>query len=116
MGQTSDPETLVMHQKITPSNNPKDFKQQRVSCLPPSSDLYARGQVPFQDMRMGGPQLPTRTWWQKEILPGIHSLSSTLVAIRFNEQAILSYVQVDEMSRSSLKELYCLKATESMFV
>jgi hypothetical protein len=29
MGQTSDPETLVMHQKMTPGNrpNPEDFKQ-----------------------------------------------------------------------------------------
>jgi hypothetical protein len=28
MGQTSDPETLVIHQKLTPGNNPKNFKQQ----------------------------------------------------------------------------------------
>jgi hypothetical protein len=27
MGQRSDPETLVMHQKMTPGNNPEDFKQ-----------------------------------------------------------------------------------------
>jgi hypothetical protein len=27
MGQTSDPETLVIHQKMTPGNNPGDFKQ-----------------------------------------------------------------------------------------
>jgi hypothetical protein len=27
MGQTSDPETLVIHQKVTPGNNPEDFKQ-----------------------------------------------------------------------------------------
>jgi hypothetical protein len=27
MGQTSDPETLVTHQKLTPGNNPKKFKQ-----------------------------------------------------------------------------------------
>jgi hypothetical protein len=27
MGQTSDPETLVMHQKMTPGNNTEDFKQ-----------------------------------------------------------------------------------------
>jgi hypothetical protein len=27
MGQTSDPETLVMHQKLTPGNNPRNFKQ-----------------------------------------------------------------------------------------
>jgi hypothetical protein len=27
MGQTSDPETLVIHQKLTPGNNPKNFKQ-----------------------------------------------------------------------------------------
>jgi hypothetical protein len=27
MGQRSDPETLVIHQKITPGNNPEDFKQ-----------------------------------------------------------------------------------------
>jgi hypothetical protein len=27
MGQTSDPETSVMHQKVTPANNPEDFKQ-----------------------------------------------------------------------------------------
>jgi hypothetical protein len=27
MGQTSDPEMLVMHQKMTPGNNPEDFKQ-----------------------------------------------------------------------------------------
>jgi hypothetical protein len=27
MGQTSDPETLVIHQKMTPGNNPEDFKQ-----------------------------------------------------------------------------------------
>jgi hypothetical protein len=26
MGQTSDPETLVIHQKMTPGNNPEDFK------------------------------------------------------------------------------------------
>jgi hypothetical protein len=26
MGQTSDPETLVIHQKLTPGNNPKHFK------------------------------------------------------------------------------------------
>jgi hypothetical protein len=26
-GQTSDPETLVMHQTMTPGNNPEDFKQ-----------------------------------------------------------------------------------------
>jgi hypothetical protein len=25
MGQTSDPETLVIHQKMTPGNNPEDF-------------------------------------------------------------------------------------------
>ena len=25
MGQTSDPETLVIHQKVTPGNNPEDF-------------------------------------------------------------------------------------------
>jgi hypothetical protein len=29
MGQTSDPETLVIHQKVTPGNNPEDFKQQK---------------------------------------------------------------------------------------
>jgi hypothetical protein len=27
MGQTSDPETLVIHQETTPCNNPEDFKQ-----------------------------------------------------------------------------------------
>jgi hypothetical protein len=27
IGQTSDPETLVIHQKLTPGNNPKNFKQ-----------------------------------------------------------------------------------------
>jgi hypothetical protein len=27
VGQTSDPETLVIHQEMTPSNNPEDFKQ-----------------------------------------------------------------------------------------
>jgi hypothetical protein len=27
MGQTSDPEMLVIHQKLTPGNNPKKFKQ-----------------------------------------------------------------------------------------
>jgi hypothetical protein len=27
MGQTSDPETLVLHQKPTPGNNPEDFMQ-----------------------------------------------------------------------------------------
>jgi hypothetical protein len=27
MGQTSDPETLVIHQKMTPGNNPEYFKQ-----------------------------------------------------------------------------------------
>jgi hypothetical protein len=27
MGQTSDTETLVIHQKSTPGNNPEDFKQ-----------------------------------------------------------------------------------------
>jgi hypothetical protein len=27
MGQTSDPETLVIHQKMTPDNNQEDFKQ-----------------------------------------------------------------------------------------
>jgi hypothetical protein len=27
MGQTSDPETLVMHQKMTLGNNPEEFKQ-----------------------------------------------------------------------------------------
>jgi hypothetical protein len=27
MGQTSDPETFVIHQKMTPGNNPEDFKQ-----------------------------------------------------------------------------------------
>jgi hypothetical protein len=28
IGQTSDPETLAIHQKMTPGNNPEDFKQQ----------------------------------------------------------------------------------------
>jgi hypothetical protein len=28
MGQTSDPKTLVIHQKMTLGNNPEDFKQQ----------------------------------------------------------------------------------------
>jgi hypothetical protein len=28
MGQISDTETLVIHQKVTPGNNPEDFKQQ----------------------------------------------------------------------------------------
>jgi hypothetical protein len=27
LGQTSDPETLVMHPKMMPGNNPEDFKQ-----------------------------------------------------------------------------------------
>jgi hypothetical protein len=27
MGQKSDPETLVLHQKMTPGYNPEDFKQ-----------------------------------------------------------------------------------------
>jgi hypothetical protein len=27
MGQTSDPETLVIYQKTTPGKNPEDFKQ-----------------------------------------------------------------------------------------
>jgi hypothetical protein len=27
MGQTSDPETLVIHQNMKPGNNPEDFKQ-----------------------------------------------------------------------------------------
>jgi hypothetical protein len=30
MGQTSDPETLVIHQKLTPGNNPKIFKATKV--------------------------------------------------------------------------------------
>jgi hypothetical protein len=33
MGQTSDPETLVIHQKMTPGNKPEDFKQHRVVVL-----------------------------------------------------------------------------------
>jgi hypothetical protein len=33
MGQTSDPETLVINQKPTPDNNPEDFKQQRTLFL-----------------------------------------------------------------------------------
>jgi hypothetical protein len=28
MGQTSDPEMLVIHENMTPGNNPDDFKQQ----------------------------------------------------------------------------------------
>jgi hypothetical protein len=31
MGQTSDPETLVIHQKVTPGNNPGNFKQHLLS-------------------------------------------------------------------------------------
>jgi hypothetical protein len=27
MGRTSDPETLVIHQKLMPGNNPKNFNQ-----------------------------------------------------------------------------------------
>jgi hypothetical protein len=27
MGKTSDPETLVINQKMTPGNNPENFKQ-----------------------------------------------------------------------------------------
>jgi hypothetical protein len=27
VGQTSDPKTLVIHQKMTPGNNPEDVKQ-----------------------------------------------------------------------------------------
>jgi hypothetical protein len=33
MGQTSDPETLVVHQKTTPCNNPEDFKQRKIILL-----------------------------------------------------------------------------------
>jgi hypothetical protein len=33
MGQTSDPETLVIHQKLTPGNNPKNFKQKGKYCV-----------------------------------------------------------------------------------
>jgi hypothetical protein len=33
MGQTSDPETLVIHQKITPGKNPEDFKQHNLGCF-----------------------------------------------------------------------------------
>jgi hypothetical protein len=33
MGQTSDPETLAIHQKVTPSNNPEAFKQQNAECF-----------------------------------------------------------------------------------
>jgi hypothetical protein len=33
MGQTSDPEMLVMHQKMMPGNNPEDFKQQRIGLF-----------------------------------------------------------------------------------
>jgi hypothetical protein len=32
MGQTSDPETLIVHQKLTPGYNPKTFKQQKFVC------------------------------------------------------------------------------------
>jgi hypothetical protein len=32
MGQTSDPETLVAHQKYTPGYNQKAFKQQDKNC------------------------------------------------------------------------------------
>jgi hypothetical protein len=35
MGQTSDPETLVINQKLTPGNNPqKHFKQQTKRGFP----------------------------------------------------------------------------------
>jgi hypothetical protein len=31
MGQTSDHETLIIHQKMSPGNNPEDFKQKLLS-------------------------------------------------------------------------------------
>jgi hypothetical protein len=37
MGQTSDPETLVIHQELAPGNNPKTFKQ---PLFPLDSCLY----------------------------------------------------------------------------
>jgi hypothetical protein len=33
MGQTSDTETLVTHQRLTPGYNPKTFKQQLISYM-----------------------------------------------------------------------------------
>jgi hypothetical protein len=33
LGQTSDPKTLVIHQKLMPGNNPKNVKQHIVGCL-----------------------------------------------------------------------------------
>jgi hypothetical protein len=39
MGQTSDPETLVIHQKLTPGNKPKNFKQQKYKTWSPLSSL-----------------------------------------------------------------------------
>jgi hypothetical protein len=34
MEQTSDPETLIIHQKLTPGNNPKNFKQHNLDVPP----------------------------------------------------------------------------------
>jgi hypothetical protein len=43
MGQTSDPETLVIHQKkMTPGNNPEDFKQQQNILLKNINRLLRR--------------------------------------------------------------------------
>jgi hypothetical protein len=33
MGKASDPETLVIQQKVTPGYNPEDFKQQYKGCI-----------------------------------------------------------------------------------
>jgi hypothetical protein len=47
MGQAFDPETLVIHQEVTPGNNPEDFKQRydhgRSLQLQPTQLLFLSG-------------------------------------------------------------------------
>jgi hypothetical protein len=47
MGQTSDPETLVIHQTMTPGNNPEDFKQQSNFCIIIESHLLGNMRMCF---------------------------------------------------------------------
>jgi hypothetical protein len=67
MGQTSDPETLVIHQETTPGNNPEDFKQHLSFCnfdLPGILCLISLRRTP-------------NNYFKKKVLLSIHVQSLT---------------------------------------
>jgi hypothetical protein len=84
-----------------PHRNPVTASHKRTGLV----TFMHRGRCPFTIWGRLYHRFSTRTWRRRETPPGTDFLYSTQVDIRFNEQAVLSYVLIGERPRSSLNLL-----------